>query len=237
VTGDVTLARTLEDLPQIMDDIPLKSGNYLMAATNNYLLMHPWFEQLISNYMADVITDRQAEKDLKLLFDLACDLQEETSVYLGSGSTRMPVLLKNTQNFGLDGSLKPDHAVVPMMKISDDYKQTWTGGFYAVNPNSQNKELAVMFLACLMEEDRNSSLGNFQLYAGAQKKANTVYGNGSDDLYEVYLTQLAEGIRGYEIPDFANTLRGLFKKINRGEYSAADAADELLRQIKMIKYE
>ncbi|MBQ7930800.1 MAG: hypothetical protein IJ334_07300, partial [Clostridia bacterium] len=96
---------------------------------------------------------------------------------------------------------------------------------------------AVMFLACLMEQDRNSSLGNFQLYEGAQKKENTVYGNGSDDLYEIFLTQLAEGIRGYEIPDFVSTLRGLFKKIDRGEYTAADAAEELFRQMKMIKYE
>lgn len=237
VTGDVTLARTLEDLPEILDDIPLKSGNYLMAGTSLYILMHPWFEQLISNYMADVITDRQAQKDLKMLFDLAYDLKEETSVYLGSGSTRLPVLLKNAQNIGLDGSLKPDHTAVPMMKISDDYKQTWTGGFYAVNPNSPNKELAVMFLACLMEQDRNSSLGNFQLYEGAQKKENTAYGNGSDALYEIFLTQLAEGIRGYEIPDFISTLRGLFKKIDRGEYTAADAAEELFRQMKMIKYE
>lgn len=56
-------------------------------------------------------------------------------------------------------------------------------------------------------------------------------------LYEVYLTQLADGVRGYEIPDFGDTLRDLFKKIDSGDVTSADAAKELFRHLKMVKYE
>ena len=61
--------------------------------------------------------------------------------------------------------------------------------------------------------------------------------SGSDVLYEVYLTQLADGVRGYEIPDFGDTLRDLFKKIDSGDVTSADAAKELFRHLKMVKYE
>ena len=56
-------------------------------------------------------------------------------------------------------------------------------------------------------------------------------------LYEVYLTQLADGVRGYEIPDFGDTLRDLFRKIENQEITASEAAKQLFRSIKMVKYE
>ena len=237
VTGDATLARTLEDLLDIRKNIPLKSGSYLFSGTNLYILMRPWFEQLVSNYMADVIPDKQAEKDLKLLFDLAEELKNDPQVYLNSGATTTPTLLRNLQNIGLDGSLSPDQTAAPMLKITEDYKHTWNGGFYAINPNSPNKEMAAVFLACLMERDRNLGFGNAQIYADAPEKNGSIRGNGSDVLYEVYLTQLADGVRGYEIPDFGDTLRDLFKKIDNGDVTSAEAAKELFRHLKMVKYE
>ena len=237
VTGDATLARTLEDLLNIRKNIPLKSGSYLFSGTNLYILMRPWFEQLVSNYMADVISDKQAEKDLKLLFDLAEELKNDPQVYLNSGATTTPTLLRNLQNIGLDGSLSPDQTAAPMLKISEDYKHTWNGGFYAINPNSPNKEMAAVFLACLMERDRNLGFGNAQIYADAPEKNGSIRGNGSDVLYEVYLTQLADGVRGYEIPDFGDTLRDLFRKIENQEITASEAAKQLFRSIKMVKYE
>lgn len=237
VTGDATLARTLEDLLNIRKNIPLKSGSYLFSGTNLYILMRPWFEQLVSNYMADVIPDKQAEKDLKLLFDLAEELKNDPQVYLNSGATTTPTLLRNLQNIGLDGSLSPDQTAAPMLKITEDYKHTWNGGFYAINPNSPNKEMAAVFLACLMERDRNLGFGNAQIYADAPEKNGSIRGNGSDVLYEVYLTQLADGVRGYEIPDFGDTLRDLFRKIENQEITASEAAKQLFRSIKMVKYE
>lgn len=237
VTGDATLARTLEDLLNIRKNIPLKSGSYLFSGTNLYILMRPWFEQLVSNYMADVISDKQAEKDLKLLFDLAEELKNDPQVYLNSGATTTPTLLRNLQNIGLDGSLSPDQTAAPMLKITEDYKHTWNGGFYAINPNSPNKEMAAVFLACLMERDRNLGFGNAQIYADAPEKNGSIRGNGSDVLYEVYLTQLADGVRGYEIPDFGDTLRDLFRKIENQEITASEAAKQLFRSIKMVKYE
>ena len=102
---------------------------------------------------------------------------------------------------------------------------------------SPNREMAAVFLACLMERDRNLGFGNAQLYADAPEKTGIVHGSGSDVMYDVYMTQLADSVRGYEIPGFSNTVRELFRKIEAGEYTADDAANDLFRQVKMVKYE
>lgn len=237
LTSDIAFPDTWPEFMDIRTNIQLNDGSYMFSGVYNHTLVAPLFEQYVSNFMGGIISDSQAENDLKILFELTVNLLKDSDVRLGIDYNMVPTLIRIGQNIGRDSSLSSSQIAIPMMKVSNEYKHTWNGGFYAINPNSSNKEMAAVFLACLMERDRNLGSGNAQLYKDAHEKTSIVRGNGSDALYEVYLTQLADGVREYAIPDLGSTLRELFQKIESGECSTKDAADDLFRKLKMIKYE
>ena len=59
----------------------------------------------------------------------------------------------------------------------------------------------------------------------------------SDEVAELFLQQLADGVRGYQVPDFKDYLREQFEKIETSAMMPADAAEEMQRYLKMVRDE
>ena len=58
-----------------------------------------------------------------------------------------------------------------------------------------------------------------------------------EHIRELFRQQLTEGIRSYEAPDVFDYVDMHFKKIKNGEITAAEAAAELMRYLRMVKFE
>lgn len=228
LSGEYILPRTLEEFIQFKDSVTLETGSYLLSANRAFVLFQPLFEQFAANFMNRTVADRQAEQDLIFLYETVYSLMNDNSVYLGEGGTRRNHAMDFVQNRG-SFQLGEHQTVLPVLKISEDYGETWHGGFYAVNPNSPNKELAIIFLACMIENQLDIGLEVSQLYNTGT--------DASDEVAELFLQQLADGVRGYQVPDFKGYLREQFEKIETGAMTPADAAEEMQRYLKMVRDE
>lgn len=228
LTGEYDLPQTLEDLVQFKAQVTLQSGSYLLSGNRAFVLFQPLFEQFAANFMNRTVSDREAKRDLTFLYETVYDLMQDDTVYLGDGGTRKKHVFDFVQNRG-SFSLKENQHAIPVLKVSEDYGETWHGGFWAVNPNSENKMLAVIFLACMIEDELAHDRELSQLYQGER--------TDDSEVYDLYLDQLASGVRGYQIPDFKSYLRDQFEELESGESTPAEAADVLWRYLKMVRDE
>ena len=57
------------------------------------------------------------------------------------------------------------------------------------------------------------------------------------EIRELFRQQLTEGIRSYEAPDVFAYVDMHFRQIKKGEITTADAASELMRYLRMVKFE
>lgn len=228
LTGEYNLPQTLEEFVQFKDQVTLENGSYLFSGNRAFVVFQPLFEQFAANLMNRTVSDREAKQDLTLLYETVYDLMQDDTAYLGDGGTRKNHVFEFVQNRG-DFNLKENQNVMPILKVSEDYGETWHGGFWAVNPNSENKTLAVIFLACMIEDELANDRELSQLYRGERTDAGEVY--------DLYLNQLASGVRGYQIPDFKSYLRDQFEQLESGGITAAEAADLLWRYLKMVRDE
>ena len=172
-----------------------------------------------------------------MLYETADALTKDDRLYIGTGGNLKNSAIKITQNIGKAGSLREGETVMPVLRITEDYQQGWSGGFYAVNPNSPNKELAAVFLACYMENDIYSGTGLAQLYMLSETAQEFVHGEGSEEIYALFKEQLASGVRNHEVADFGMYLYEQFKQIQSGALLPSAAAEETFRYLKMIRDE
>lgn len=228
LSSEYDLPQTLEEFIEFKDQVTLEGGSYLLSGNRAFVVFQPLFEQFTANFMNRTVSDREAKRDLTFLYEMVYDLMQNDAVYFGDGVTRTNHVFDFVQNRG-SLSLKENQRVMPILKISEDYGETWHGGFYTVNPNSENKTLAVIFLACMIENELALDLELSQLYQGERED--------DGEVYDLYLSQLAAGVRGYQIPDFKSYLRGQFDQLESGETSASEAADVLWRYLKMVRDE
>lgn len=228
LTDEHDLPQTLEEFVQFKDQITLQNGSYLFSGNRAFVVFQPLFEQFAANFMNRTVSDREAKQDLTLLYKTVYDLMQDDTVYLGDGGTRKNHVFDFVQNRG-DFNLKDEQRVIPVLKVSENYGETWHGGFYAVNPNSENKTLAVIFLACMIEDELANDRELSQLYQGEREDGGEVY--------DLYLSQLASGVRGYQIPDFKSYLRDQFEELESGAITPEEAADVLWRYLKMVRDE
>ncbi len=222
VTVDADLPSTFTELRNYNSDTPL------LSAYNLRNLTLPWFEQFAANYMARDMDAEEATADLTALYETALSLKD--SCHLGSGFTNAKTVLRVSQNLGKNASIPAGSSVLPMLPLTENYAPAVEGSFYAINPNSPNKELAAVFLAGMAHLDRNSNL-----YDTWDEKL--TYSDGSETLFELYKSQIASGVRYYGLPDLMEMLTVHFDSLEAGTMTAEDAADELFRYIRMVKYE
>lgn len=103
--------------------------------------------------------------------------------------------------------------------IGEDYGSVIGVTFYAVNPNSPNRELAARFLAHQSELDLAA--------------ASSAYASGDP----ILVSQLGNPVRSYNSAEFTPLFSQPAYRIFLGETTPEKAADLLLRQIKMMRDE
>ncbi|MBQ8187090.1 MAG: extracellular solute-binding protein, partial [Clostridia bacterium] len=215
---------------------PVSDGAYFMTTAVLHNLMYPWFEQVISNYMAGGGSDDVLYADLLTLFEAGAAFLKDPAVLIGYEASREPALVKSNGLLGmLNGFAEGENeTAAPLVPVREGYKQTVSGEFLAINPNSPNKEAAAVYLAaCIHTGYRTAEAMEASFYNVPLTDTNG--GNGKS--VRVWRDQLTDAVRSYEFPGFRMYLYDWFKKIERGTASPEEAARAAEQSVKMAKYE
>ena len=204
IPDGTALPDTFDEFMQFTGMLDLPDGYNLMRSTNPLSVMMPWLEQLGANYMEKRTDDETAARELVMLFEWALE-EYGKSIPKAAGAV----------NYGSNSSGGTTKTYFPVPKLNDTYGTPYSCGFWAVNPNSENRGLALIFLAYLSE-------------AEMQKESGTVYSADRD---------YTGGIRTYEISEYSVDVNALMDECLAGVKTTAEAADALIRQWKMTRDE
>ena len=121
--------------------------------------------------------------------------------------------------------------------MTDEYRQSWTGSFWAVNPNSKNKELAAAYLAYFIENNLTIPGSAGDLY-NREPIMGTLYEmTYNEEVFDLFCAQLKDGVLAYELPDYTGYFNRQFADIKAGKLTREEAADDLFRWLRMLKFE
>lgn len=233
--GTVTFPRTVADLLNLADSVSLTDGSYLMGGTRAATILRKLFEEFAANYILSDIADETALADLTNLYEMCTLLGENEKMLLSRGYNTQKRMITFGMNNGMDVYFRGDIQSGSLPKINKNYKTPVSGEFWAINPNSENKELAGAFLLCFLGQNRvNTFMGTGVYYTNDELPESTPEVMA---IRELFRQQLTEGIRSYEAPDVFNYVDMHFKQIRNGEITAAEAAAELMRYLRMVKFE
>ncbi len=233
ITAD--LPASMESICDFADQITpeLKEGVYFMVLPNTYILFRPWFAQFASNYIYGDMDDDTAADDLKNLYRTidALTRHPSVSVTMEMGMDSY-IELKRSVN-SRSKYIQSGQRLIPCFPVKEGYRPVVSGEFWAINPNSKNKELAADFLAAIMiQEQRNSETLMYDTW-----DANSSYADGAEELFDAMKNAAAVSLRSYDIPDLIPILAEQFERMNAGTLTPDDAAAELFRYLKMTKNE
>jgi len=234
-TDTVTFPRTVADLLNLADSVSLTDGSYLMGGTRAATALRKLFEEFAANYILSDLDDETALADLTNLYEMCTLLGENDKMLLSRGCTAQKRMITFGMNNGMDVTFHGDIQSGSLPKINENYKTPVSGEFWAINPNSKNKELAGAFLLCFLGQNRiNTFMGTGVYYVNDELPESTPEVMA---IRELFRQQLTEGIRSYEAPDVFAYVDMHFKQIKNNEITAAEAAAELMRYLRMVKFE
>ena len=234
-TDTVTFPRTVADLLNLADTVTLTDNSYFMGGTRAATIVRDLFEEFSANYILSDIDDETALADLTNLYESCLLLTAKENILTSRGYTTQKLLISFGINNGLDVTFHGDIQSGSLPKINENYKTPISGEFWAINPNSKNKELAGAFLLCFLGQNRiKTYMGTGVYYMNDELPEST-----PEDMAirELFRQQLTEGIRSYEAPDVFAYVDMHFKQIKNGEITVAEAAAELMRYLRMVKFE
>ena len=235
VDGIVAFQRTVDDLLRHADTVTLTDGSYFMGGTRAATALRKLFEEFAANYILSDIDDDTALSDLTNLYEMCTLLSENEKMLLDRGYSMENRLITFGMNNGMDVTFRGDIQSGSLPKINENYKTPVSGEFWAINPNSKNKELAGAFLLCFLGQNRvNTFMGTGVYYTNDELPESTPEVMA---IRELFRQQLTEGIRSYEAPDVFDYVDMHFRQIKNGEITAAEAAAELMRYLRMVKFE
>ena len=188
------------------------------------LLLTPWLKQLTSNFMAEQTDNQTACADMELFWITAMELIGSDNVYIGEDTFEAAVDYAWSQNSGHSHDHETELYEIP--KINSDYGKTVSGSFWAVNPNSDNKELAAAFLAYMMEIDAQGIGQGGNLY-----KTNM----DSDEILSSKVFK--DSVREYWNMEIVEFFDQLIVQLINGEIDTAKAASDTYRYLRMIRDE
>ena len=233
--GTVTFPRTVAELLNLADSVTLTDGSYLMGGTRAATILRKLFEEFAANYILSDIADETALADLTNLYEMCTLLGENEKMLLSRGYNTQKRMITFGMNNGMDVYFHGDIQSGSLPKINENYKTPVSGEFWAINPNSENKELAGAFLLCFLGQNRvNTFMGTGVYYANDELPESTPEVMA---IRELFRQQLTEGIRSYEAPDVFAYVDMHFRQIKNGEITSAEAAAELMRYLRMVKFE
>ncbi len=233
--GNVTFPRTVDDLLNLADTVTLTDGSYLMGGNRAATALRKLFEEFAANYILSDIDDETALADLTHLYESSVKLADSDKMLLSRGYPMQKRMITFGMNNGMDVTFRGDIQSGSLPKINENYKTPISGEFWAINPNSKNKELAGAFLLCLLGQNRiNTFMGTGVYYMNDELPESTPEVMA---IRELFRQQLTEGIRSYEASDVFAYVDMHFRQIKNGEITASQAAQELMRYLRMVKFE
>jgi len=226
----VTIPATFAEFTQMMSSVQLKDNTYFYGGAMALTMFREMFEEFAANYIIKDMDDEQALADLIYLYDICLEIIASPNVIVGYEYQQRDRLFSNGRN---DGITVPGEGLSlgSLPKISDAYSTPVCGEFWAINPNSPNKELAAIFLTCFMARNRSYEYGGY-----AQYFINSAASEPTE-LQTLLEEQIASGIRSYEAAEVSDYLYKQFPKLENGSMTSTDAAMELLRYLKMVRDE
>ena len=233
---DLSAVRTWNDLLAVKDSLNLAPDSCIMSDYSSQNLLRRTFGLIITNYMRGIIDDEHAKADLAKLYRMYGDLKNDPLFVTDPRNNPASPLLKEKQNIGKSGRLAENHTAIPLLTMSGDYRQSWTGKFYAVNPNSPNRELAAAYLAYSIEYFL-SLPGTGDIYDRESALYPVWEFEFDEEMFDLYCDQLENGVLAYELPDFTGYFNRQFADIEAGKLTLEAAADDLFRWMRMLKYE
>ncbi|MBQ2724963.1 MAG: hypothetical protein IJF78_04575 [Clostridia bacterium] len=211
---------------------PRTEGTYFLTGAVLHNMMYPWFEQTVSNFMASRDFDDVLYDDLVTLYRVGTELAEDPNILIQYEASRKPSLfIPNLagmiENFG------KDRTVLPLVPVREDYRGSVSGEFWAVNPNSPNKEAAVIWLTaylrmCYKSANTTDAPSYFNI-ADAEEKTDPA----TLALREI----LDDCVRSYEFPGFRMYLYYKYRDIAKGKLTPEQAAQETFNYVKMARDE
>ena len=201
VAGDsFTAPATFAEFCAYADTLTLPENTNLMPSSVVHTRIGPWLTQLISNYMAGTVDDDAALTHMRTLFDWALR-QHAVS------DPENPAAIRS-----VTGHVNDSMVQFPVPKLDETCLTPYSGGFWAVNPNSENRELAALYLAYTLALDLTDG-----------------YRFADED------TDYTAGIREYPASAYMYDVYTLLEQCLAGNTTTADAAAEMMKMRNMIK--
>lgn len=231
VGGEIPAFSTFSELVDLAGQLNYANSTVkLMTGYTHLTMVLPWFEQYVSNFMASVADDEQAETDLTELYRRTSELIAGSHTAHGKTYAGYQPVFRIARNQGQSQEVPEGRAILPIVPAASGYRQSVNGQFYAINPNSPNKELAAQFLLCRLAMIRSGNL------TGTRDEMMT-YPEGSELGEALYRQQIQDGVLAWNVPDLRERVGKHLTAIASGTVTPEDAADELFRYLKMVKYE
>lgn len=178
------------------------------------------FAEMISNYMNYTVDNETFEQDLCTLYRVLLLWSEKQEALPINDSAN---IVKFVDNY-YPGKIDDSECLISLLpKITDTYKNSVSGVYYAINPNSPDKKNAAILLSAMLQCDSNSSFGYyFEDFPGENK---------------IYRSILENSVREWNVPDLQKHLEEQFSLIASGLQNEEDAAANTFHYIKMIRDE
>jgi len=188
------------------------------------------FEQYIANFMAKTVDDDTARADLVELYDMTMKIVSHPAVSIDPKATEINGrtdggYFSQIRNFGVNSGLKDTEICAAVPKINPSYRDSFAGTFYAINPNSENKELAALFLAYFLENQKEGA----RFYESETNHKN-------DAAEKLYTEQMENGIRMYELNGWELYLNDRLEELQNGS-TPDEAAEITFRYLKQVRDE
>ena len=223
ILGEAAVPNNCGEINTLKTKLTLKDNSLSVDFSEMSELNYALFETLISNFMNEVINDKDTERDLILLYQLITEEKLTQSKFIDIDSANFYM---GCESIYYPGKISDnDILIYPLPKMDATYKNSINGTYYAINPNSQSKENAAILLAAMMQCTMNSPFGYFyENYDGADDGG-------------TYRQIIADSIRTWKIPNLKAHLEEQMELILSGIQSTQESAANTFKYIKMIRDE
>lgn len=228
------------DFNDIMNTVKTKDikqmEQYYFSESNMFYYIYPWMEEIAANYMAGVIDYNDAKDDVEKILSFTQDVVNSDIIYLGENAPEQNCCIYVFQNPGQIHSQSEEHsAVIPIVKLDENYKNSAACNWLAINPKSTHKNIAAAFLAYYME----GCIRDYNLYTARFYKEGIAEEDiGTENKYAaVFWEQLSDSVRAVSDTELKNLLFTDISDYIEGNASPDKTVDVIMSQMKMMRNE
>lgn len=117
--------------------------------------------------------------------------------------------------------------IAPFPRVREEYRTAIHGGYYAINPNSDQKELSALILSYILEVESAHQSSVSWLFEF----------NYKDQTETVFKSEIANSIRLYSSSQLMDELEKGLQAVDAGEITVNEMAENLVKIMKFMKKE